>query len=138
VWEHEKLFVGTTVLRADESFGFCYFPHAALFADFERQGQRALADFHDGGSVLTPLSDRDDLIHGSVIPWVNFSAMSHARRVPAVDSVPKVTFGKYQEERDSAMMPVSVEVHHAVADGLHVARFLEALQGLFADPAPWV
>ena len=31
-------------------------------------------------------------------------------------------------------MPVSVSAHHALMDGLHVARFLEALEADFSDP----
>lgn len=33
-------------------------------------------------------------------------------------------------------MPVSVEVHHALMDALHVARFLEAFQRRLAASAP--
>jgi chloramphenicol O-acetyltransferase type A len=33
------------------------------------------------------------------------------------------------------MMPVSVEVHHALVDGLHVGRFYEAFQRGLDRPA---
>jgi chloramphenicol O-acetyltransferase type A len=32
-------------------------------------------------------------------------------------------------------MPVSVEVHHALVDGIHVGRFLERFQTLLRQPA---
>jgi chloramphenicol O-acetyltransferase type A len=32
------------------------------------------------------------------------------------------------------MMPVSVEVHHALMDGLHVGRYFERLEGYLSDP----
>ena len=31
-------------------------------------------------------------------------------------------------------MPVSVAVHHALADGLHVGRYVERLQEVLNDP----
>ena len=33
-------------------------------------------------------------------------------------------------------MPVSIEVHHALADGLHVGRYLERFQELLDDWPP--
>jgi chloramphenicol O-acetyltransferase type A len=32
-------------------------------------------------------------------------------------------------------MPVSVEVHHALVDGIHVGRFFEIYQGYLDEPA---
>ena len=137
VWVHDQIDVGTTVLRDDETFGFCYLPYAAAFPEFEATANGILHDFKTGAGVFDARSDRDDLIHGSVIPWVEFTSMSHARRLPLPDSVPKLALGKYAE-RDGAMrMPISVEVHHAVVDGLHVGRYLTALQERFATP-DWV
>ena len=77
---------------------------------------------------LDPQDDRDDLIHYSVIPWVAFTSFAHARRWGTDDAVPKIVFGKHREVGDRRLMPVSVEVHHALVDGLHVGRFYEALQ----------
>jgi chloramphenicol O-acetyltransferase type A len=31
-------------------------------------------------------------------------------------------------------MPLSIEVHHALMDGLHVAKFVKQLQGYFNEP----
>jgi chloramphenicol O-acetyltransferase type A len=32
------------------------------------------------------------------------------------------------------MMPISVEVHHALMDGLHVGRYLDRLAEVLAQP----
>jgi chloramphenicol O-acetyltransferase type A len=137
VWVHDELFIGTTVLRDDDSFGFCYLPSAPTFAEFSAQASRVLSEFRTGAGTFEPLSDRDDLLHGSVIPWVDFTSMSHARRLPMPDSVPKLALGKYTHRDGGVRMPVSVEVHHAVCDGLHVGQYLERLQALFHEP-DWV
>ena len=36
------------------------------------------------------------------------------------------------------MMPISVEVHHALMDGLHVGRFFSQLEEALADPLTFV
>ena len=35
------------------------------------------------------------------------------------------------------MVPLAIQVHHAVIDGFHVSRLVNDLQGLLSDPA-WV
>jgi chloramphenicol O-acetyltransferase type A len=34
------------------------------------------------------------------------------------------------------MMPISVEAHHALMDGLHVGRYFEKLESYFSNPRP--
>jgi chloramphenicol O-acetyltransferase type A len=35
-------------------------------------------------------------------------------------------------------MALSIEVHHALMDGLHVGRLVQALEARLQDPARWV
>lgn len=127
VWVHDVIHGGSTVLRPDESFGFSYFPFNDDFQEFSRFG-RAEIERVKGGTELEPRGDEDDLIHYSVIPWVSFTSFSHARRWNTDESIPKLVFGKYFERDGRRLLPVSVEVHHALMDGLHVGRFFEGFQ----------
>jgi len=134
VVEHDVVHGGSTVLREDETFGFGYFDYTAHYDAFERAGREILAAAR-GSSDLGLADGRDDLIFYSVLPWISFSSFSHARRSPAVDSNPRVVFGKRNGAAGGdCRLPVSVEVHHALADGLDVARFLEAFEALLAEP----
>lgn len=134
VWVHDRIDVGTTILRRDETFGFCYFDHADTFSAFRAGAEAALAAFHSGAPGLVTRDDRDDLLHGSTIPWVRFTSVSHARRFNRTDSIPKLAFGRFIERGPQSAMPVSVEVHHALMDGLHVGRFFEQLQAALDAP----
>ena len=60
-----------------------------------------------------------------MIPWISFTSFTHARKPAKEDSVPKIVFGKYTKKNDSVKMPVSVEVHHSLMDGIHVGKFFE-------------
>jgi chloramphenicol O-acetyltransferase type A len=35
-------------------------------------------------------------------------------------------------------MPISIEVHHALMDGLHVGRYLNRLEEALADPETFI
>jgi chloramphenicol O-acetyltransferase type A len=128
VWKHDRIHAGSTLLRADETFGFGYFDFAEDYREFERRGRNTIQLVKQSLGALDPQDERDDLIHYSVLPWIRFTSFSHARKSNVLDSVPKIVFGRRNERDGGVWMPVSVEVHHALVDGLHVARFLEAFQ----------
>jgi chloramphenicol O-acetyltransferase type A len=70
------------------------------------------------------------LIQCSALPWFAFTSFSHARNYSTGDSVPKICFGRIFNEGKKKKMPVSVHVHHALADGYHVGKYFEEFQNL--------
>ena len=132
--QYENIRVGSTIQFEDHSFGFCYFPYLTSMAEFSLEGKvllnKALAE-----RSFTPKDGSDDLLHFSVIPWLHFKSFQHARRTGQQDSIPKIVFGKYQEEGDAHVMPVNVEIHHALADGYHVSLFFKKFQALLNNPS---
>lgn len=125
---------GSTILRANDTFGFGYFEPADTFEAFAEAGREVIARVKRG----TDLGDRPDdgdVIHYSVLPWLSFTSFSHARDWGTDDSVPKIVFGKYETHDGRLMMPVSVAVHHGLIDGLHVGRYVEHMERMCANPA---
>jgi chloramphenicol O-acetyltransferase type A len=57
-----------------------------------------------------------------------------ARRWGTEESVPKIVFGRRHGDPGAERMPVSVEVHHALVDGLHVGEFFRRFQEHLDDP----
>jgi len=129
----ERVNGGSTVLNPDESFSFVYFTYRPELAEFVADAQAVLDAHHRAGPSFAP-GETDEIIHFSVIPWVHFTSVSHARNHRTGESVPKIIFGRFQEEGDRCPLPVSIEVHHALVDGLHVGQFFAALQAAFDDP----
>lgn len=125
---HDVIHGGSTILRDDETFGFAYFDYDPDLARFADQAEAVLEKARRGTGPLDEHPERDDLIHYSVIPWLAFTSFAHARKRNPTDSVPKIVFGKYHGEKGAEKMPVSVEVHHALMDGLHVSRFFDRFQ----------
>ena len=133
VWVHETVDAGSTVLREDETFAFAYFEHAPTFAAFQQSG-RAVIEAARASTGLSPRDNGDALIHYSVLPWLHFTNMNNARSGTPTDAIPKIVFGQYQPDGERLMMPVSIAVHHALMDGLHVGRYVEALSSYCATP----
>lgn len=125
VWVHDQVSITPTVLRADRTFAFVRLDPAATYHEFE---QRSAAAVRDACRIKPLVTDPpDDVIYQTTLPWVRFTSFSNALRGSA-DSVPRIAFGKCSEDRGSWKLPVSVEVHHAVVDGIDVASFLDELQ----------
>lgn len=132
VWLHDRVGISTTILRPDETFGFGIFPMADSFAEFERVALTQTAIASSNRSLENPPVGQDDLIYHSTIPWIRFTAFSNAIG-RGDDSMPRLVFGRCTEELGRWLMPVSVEVHHALVDGLDVARFLERFEQHLAE-----
>lgn len=71
---------------------------------------------------------RDDLVYLTCIPWISFTHLSHTINLSKDDSVPRISWGKYYRQGDRVLLPYSVQVNHALVDGVHVGRYVEKLQ----------
>lgn len=134
VWCHDAVGIGCTVLRPDRTFGFAYFAHETSFARFAAEGKREMERAQAGTTLGDEREADDATIHATVLPWVRFTAFTNAMR--REDSVPKLTFGGRYAEGGAWYVPVCVEVHHALVDGLDVGEFFEQFQYLLARPRP--
>jgi chloramphenicol O-acetyltransferase type A len=132
---HDRIHAGTTVLVEDEALAFIYADYTADFPTFQAAVRAAARAVQGHTHRMEAQDERTDLIHFSTLPWVSFTSVSNARRGGGADSVPKIIFGRYEATADRVRLPISVEVHHALMDGVHVARYLERLQEAFAAPA---
>lgn len=74
---------------------------------------------------------RDDYLFISSIPWIHFTSFQHPVHISGLDSVPRLTWGKYAKNGNRWDLPFSVQVHHALADGWHVGEYFRLLQEYF-------
>src|SRR5437867_5224807 len=133
---HDVINGGTTVLLPNESFSYAYFDYQGDFQKFVLAGAQSIKKVQAEG-LLKPTM-RDDLIYFTVLPWVSFTSFAHARTPGRDESVPRIAFGKFTSEGERTMLPISVEVHHALVDGLHVGRYLTRLEETLMEPRNYV
>ena len=73
---------------------------------------------------------RKDTIHYSSAPWFKITGLTHDRNFKFQDSVPKITFGKFETIGNKKIMNISINGHHGLMDGSHVAEYLKLFQEL--------
>lgn len=66
----------------------------------------------------------------SMIPWFTFTSFNINVFDEGKYLLPVFTLGKYFEDGAKRLIPLSIQVHHAVCDGYHVGKFVETLQAM--------
>jgi chloramphenicol O-acetyltransferase type A len=129
VVEFDSVEATQTILNDDETFSFCYFEHRPDVFEYVEAG-RAARNKYLKLKTFDVENERIDLIYYSVIPWVSFTSFKHASLGDNEQTVPRIVFGKVFHDQDRELMPLSVEAHHAMVDGIHVGRFFERFQAV--------
>ncbi|SCY20289.1 chloramphenicol acetyltransferase [Flavobacterium caeni] len=126
---YDRVDVSATIMREDGSFGFSYMKYHQDIAVFSKRCLTEIDRVKNTPGLFTRTFDMANLIHFSAVPWVNFTSLSHARSFSFPDSCPKISFGKMTVHPDGKRtMPMSVHVHHALMDGLHVGQLIDRFQ----------
>ena len=136
VYVYDVVMGGTTVLLPSETFAYAYFEYQRDFEKFVRDMGSAVDEVRREGRLKPTM--RDDVIYHTTLPWFSFTSFAHARTGGRGESIPRIVFGKFIEENERVMMPISVEVHHALMDGIHVGRFLTGLEAALAQPEEFI
>lgn len=129
---YQTIHGGSTILHDDHTFSFCYFDYTPDWAAFERAGKVNI-EAQQQSKVLDPKLDSLNMIHYSVLPWTHFTSFKHARKFRQQDTIPKIVFGKAHDEGTKTLLPISVQVHHAMMDGYHLGIYLQDLQEIFDE-----
>jgi Chloramphenicol O-acetyltransferase len=132
VYCFDSVGAGPTVFRDDETYGCAYFPYNEDVTTFMIQAKAETERVKIERGLKFPHIG-EDLIHYSTLPWVDFTAVNHARRLDIARSVPKITFGKITNDSDKTWLPVDVHVNHALMDGFHVGKFINRFQELLNE-----
>jgi chloramphenicol O-acetyltransferase type A len=132
VWRYEQIHGGSAVGRANGTIGLGHYQFRQRIGDFVLEASIELDRVRQRNDIER--YPDANLIRYSVLPWFDFTSISHARDFSREDSAPQITFGKITDADGRCTMPVSIHVHHALVDGLHVAQFVEKFQQTLDAP----
>jgi chloramphenicol O-acetyltransferase type A len=137
VIEFETVHPSIIVLNDQDAFRFCAFPFASRFAEFSKDAPERMEQARRAPSMFSS-PDQDDFLYLTGMPWISFSGILHAAPIQAPDSVPRIAWGKYRNVGGRIQLPLNVQVHHALVDGLHVGKFFTKVEDLLGNPADWL
>ena len=131
--EHEVVHPLITVLGDNDLFGVVTLVYDADFPTFSAGASDCLTRAKEEVSMDEFPHDqegkfpRDDLLSITILPWLAFTGFAIARK-PSADCIPLLAVGRVQQSASRFLLPFYVNFHHALADGLHVARFVKYIE----------
>jgi chloramphenicol O-acetyltransferase type A len=128
VYIYDQIDAGSTIGRSNGTFGFGYIPYASQFDQFIITANKEVESVQNSNELIR--SNVNNIIRFSSLPWIDFTSISHARTFGLQDSCPRISFGKMTQQDGKRSMPVSIHVHHALIDGLHVGQYIDLFQEL--------
>jgi chloramphenicol O-acetyltransferase type A len=132
VIEHEIVNPGFTILVDKDLFSFCVVDYAEDFLEFAANAAERIAFVKEHPWVNNV--PQDDLLYMTAIPWVSFTSFKHPMNLQPADSIPRFAWGKIFPEGESLKMPLDVQGHHALIDGVHIGKFYAELQDYLNQP----
>ncbi|WP_159475022.1 chloramphenicol acetyltransferase [Chryseobacterium sp. 18068] len=126
---YDEVHVGGTIGRADGTFGFSFFHYSQDFETFNERLQEEIKSVQNS----TGLGISNDVlpinhIRHTTIPWNSFTNILHPTNFDPKESIPKIAFGKFTIREGKKYLPVSIEAHHGLADGIHLAKYIEEFE----------
>ena len=131
VVEYETCISSHTVALPDDTYCYCRLDCAKPFEAYLPYAQAEVEKAKQSRSM----DDGEDparLFFVSSTPWFSFTSIGGPISDPP-DSNVRITFGKFFEQGDRILLPLNICVHHALADGIHVARFYQNFEKRAAE-----
>ena len=95
--------------------------------DYKEFAKGAAADIAAGEKCATLNADEfpDSVFEVSYVPWLHYSSVNMKMSESGKYLAPIVTIGAAQDINGKTMIPLTMQISHAVADGFHIARFFK-------------
>ncbi len=125
--EYDECPTSHTELKPDGTYAYCTLHHHMPLEVYLQRAEAARAAARESGSIEEE-AEVQSMYFISTLPWLHYTQL--IQPVACGDeSNPRFTWGKYQQNAEGRMMmPLSVLVHHALADGVHIAKFYDEFE----------
>ncbi|WP_294484646.1 CatA-like O-acetyltransferase [uncultured Mailhella sp.] len=106
--------------------------------DFSRFYATVTEDMERYRHVTDKIKARDgqppNICPVSNVPWLTFTHFAQDSYAESEFFSPLIKFGRYEQRGEKLVIPVSVSVSHAVADGYHTCRLINEMQDMALNP----
>jgi chloramphenicol O-acetyltransferase type A len=130
--QHEVVHPGFTFLTEEDLFSFCFVDYVEDFSAFAADAAEQIAFVKEHPWVHKV--PQDDVLYNTAILWVSFTSFLHPVQLQRADSIPRFAWGKFFQEGERLKMPLDVQGHHVLIDGVHVGKFYAHAQDDLDQP----
>lgn len=135
LWQTEELICYDTIHPTQyvfhEDTETCTPVYTTYYEDYETFYREALADVERTKQTREyglAMADHPNWFDASYISWLSYDSLNIELPDGHLFFAPIINWGKYREENGKLLMPVSVQLNHAIADGYLVANVFRLLE----------
>ena len=135
LWQTDELIcydvINPTQYVFHEDTETCTPVYTAYSADYETFYANAAGDIERASATreyALDAANHPNWFDASYIPWLSYDSMNIELPDGYLFFMPIVNWGRYREENGRLVMPVTVRLNHAIADGYLVANVFRLLQ----------
>ena len=120
-----------TVFHKDtETFSNIWTEYSPDFNTFSVAYENDMRKYGNKQGIIGKPNAPENTFPVSMIPWSTFEGFNLNLQKGYDYLIPIFTMGKYYQEDGRTILPLAIQVHHAVCDGFHICRFANELQEL--------
>ena len=135
IWQTDELIcydvINPTQYVFHEDTETCTVVYTEYVEDYEKFYAGALSDLESAKSnneYTLDAENHPNWFDASFIPWISYDSLNVELPDGHLYFAPIVNWGKYREENGKLLMPVTVRLNHAVADGYLIANVFRLLE----------
>ena len=135
LWQTDELIcydsINPTQYVFHEDTETCSPVYTIYYEDYEKFYSNALADIENAKTTKEyglDSANHPNWFDASYISWLSYDSLNIELPDGYLFFPPIINWGKYREENGRFMMPVSVRLNHAIADGYLVANVYRLLE----------
>lgn len=135
LWESDELIcydvINPTQYIFHEDTETCTPVYTSYFEDYKAFYENAEKDIEtakNNREYGLDMVNHPNWFDASYIPWLSYDSLNIELPDGHLFFAPIINWGKYREENGRLLMPVSVRLNHAIADGYLVAKVFKLLQ----------
>lgn len=122
----------------DKTFSDIWSEYSPIFKDFYEQVIEDMDTYKDVKKIKAKENRPANFCPISAIPWLSFHSISQDTYSDSSLLFPIVRFGKYYNNGDKVLLPFSIFVNHAIADGYHTSKLINEIEELGKNVKDWL
>lgn len=131
---YDVMFPCCTVFHADsETFSTLWTEYSEEYDTFSGAYTHDVAKYSSIHKFEAKPDTPANTFSVSMIPWESFVGFNLNLQKGYQYLSPIFTMGKYFYENGKCFLPLAIQVHHAVCDGFHVCRLIEAVRSFIKE-----
>ena len=124
--EYDECPTSHIALLEDETYCYCTLRHHMPLEEYYPYAEEARRQCRQRASIEED-AEVESLYFISTLPWLHYSALIQPV-AGGEESNPRITWGQYRQDGAGRVsLPVTLLAHHALVDGIHIARFYQNL-----------